>query len=64
MSQPQDILRRRGLEYHSHPDRGPSSGSIAVDFDLLLNGFVQVAADARLELSDKGRAFLAGAANA
>lgn len=58
MSLPQDILKRRALEYHSQPDRGPSCGNMAVDMALILEGLVTFAPDSRLQLTDAGHAFL------
>jgi hypothetical protein len=62
---PQDILRRRALEYHLREDRGSSCGSMAIDMDLLLSGLVAFAEDdARLHVTRAGRKFLASGMSA
>ena len=58
MSLPQDILRRRALEYHQREDRGSSCGSMAVDMDLIFSGLVEIGKDARLYVTEKGKDWL------
>jgi hypothetical protein len=59
VSVPQDILRRRALEYHQREERGSSCGSMAIDMDLILSGLVEIGKDSRLYVTDAGRAMLA-----
>jgi hypothetical protein len=59
MTDPQDILRRRALEYHQRDDRGSSCGSMAIDMDLIFSGMVKIGSDSRLYVTEAGRAFLA-----
>ncbi len=54
----QDVLRRNAIRYHLQEDRSSSCGNMALDMDLIFNGYVRIGKDVRLYVTDEGLAFL------
>ena len=45
----------RALYYHSHPERGPTSMlGMGLEFNLILQGYLEIQSDGRLGLTDLG----------